>query len=77
MLVVGIVVDWRIGVERGLRQRLAVVERQVERAFYPHIQVNRASVYVTDGEIVVETADVVERDEGWELKGEGERAGGE
>jgi len=42
-------------VERSsLEARVAALERQLQRRVRPIIQVNRASIYNTDGEVIVE-----------------------
>ena len=42
----------------SIEARIELLERQMESKIRPIIQINRATVYNTDGEIVVETPEI-------------------
>jgi len=46
--------DWRTGTDDSLNARIALLEKQMKDKIRPVIQINRATVYNTDGEIVIE-----------------------
>ena len=46
--------DWRIGVDDSVNDRIALLEKQMKDKIRPVIQINRGTVYNTDGEIVIE-----------------------
>ena len=46
--------DWRTGTDGSVNDRIALLERQMKEQIRPVIQINRATVYNTDGEIVIE-----------------------
>ena len=46
--------DWRSGVDVSVDARIALLEEQMKDKIRPVIRINRATVYNTDGEIVIE-----------------------
>ena len=46
--------DWRVGVDDAVDDRITLLEKQIKDKVRPVIQINRATVYNTDGEIVIE-----------------------
>ena len=57
--IMGFTLGWVVGDkewgEKGdLRGRIILLERKLERKTQPIIQINRASVYPTEGDIVIE-----------------------
>ncbi|MGD8389655.1 MAG: hypothetical protein PVG49_21085 [Desulfobacteraceae bacterium] len=47
--------DYREARDRSMEARLALIERQMARKSRPIIQVQRASIYSMEGELVLET----------------------
>jgi len=50
-----IVWDYREAKDRTIEARLALIERQMARKSRPIIQVQRASIYSMEGELILET----------------------
>ncbi len=46
--------DWRAGVDDSVNDRIALLEKQMKDKIRPVIQINRGTVYNTDGEVVIE-----------------------
>lgn len=46
--------DWRTGTDDSVDVRIALLEEQMKDKIRPVIQINRATVYNTDGEVVIE-----------------------
>ena len=46
--------DWRTGTDDSVDARIALLEEQMKDKIRPVIQINRATVYNTDGEVVIE-----------------------
>ena len=46
--------DWRAGTDDSVDARIGLLEEQMKDKIRPVIQINRATVYNTDGEVVIE-----------------------
>jgi len=51
------VLDTNIGTNQSLRDRVTWLEEKMVERTKPVIQINRATIYNTEGEIVIETLD--------------------
>ena len=52
-----LILDTNVATNGSLRNRVTALEEQMIRRTKPVIQINRATIYNTEGEIVVETLD--------------------
>jgi len=51
------ILDTSLGTNQSLQSRVTWIEEKMVERIKPVIQVNRATIYNTDGEIVIETLD--------------------
>lgn len=57
LLAILFILDTSLGTNQSLRDRVTWIEEKMVERSKPIIQVNRATIYNTDGEIVIETLD--------------------
>ena len=58
--------DWHAGLDDSVDARIALLEEQMKDKIRPVIQINRATVYNTDGEVVIEDLAPEKREKGKE-----------
>lgn len=52
-----IAIDWYFGTTDSREERIALLEKQMKEKTRPVIHIERATIYNTDGEVIIKTED--------------------